>query len=238
MHWHENLELLYFVDGVANVTCNTEVIQANEGDIVFINSNYLHYIESMTDYCKYHCLIVDKNFCESFDINVDNTIIQSLINNKMLNEFFNTIITEMSNKSPYYKSIVKIKSIELLLHIYRNFVIDKNNLIDTSSNKLRMVKEGISYIRAHYKENITIDDICKSIGFSKYYFCRTFKEITGKTVIDYVNFLRCDNARKLLCSGNYNVSESAEVCGFKNLSYFSKTYKSYMGKLPSTEYKS
>ena len=60
---------------------------------------------------------------------------------------------------------------------------------------------------------------------------QVFKEVTRRTPVDYINFIRCNYARNLLLSGRYNVSESAEMSGFKNLSYFSKTYKKYMGCL-------
>lgn len=43
----------------------------------------------------------------------------------------------------------------------------------------------------------------------------------------------CVIYRKLLVSGRYNVGESAEHSGFSNLSFFAKTYKKYMGELPS-----
>ena len=68
---------------------------------------------------------------------------------------------------------------------------------------------------------------------SKYYFCRIFKNITGSTVIKYLNMYRCMKARELLSSGKYTVSEAALECGFENMSYFSKTYKAYSGSVPS-----
>ena len=53
--------------------------------------------------------------------------------------------------------------------------------------------------------------------------------------MDYLNFLRCSNARRLMASGKYNVSESAAMSGFKSLSYFSRVYRRQMGVLPSAE---
>ena len=78
-----------------------------------------------------------------------------------------------------------------------------------------------------------MDSVCRETGFSKSYICHTFKEVTGQTVLDYVNFLRCNHARSLLASGKYNVGESALQSGFSNLSYFSRTYRRIMGELPS-----
>lgn len=238
MHWHENLEILYFIDGKAQITCDMNVIEAEAYDIVCINSNKLHSIMSLSDCCKYYCLIIDKNLCESFDSSVKNVIIKSIIRDSSATLLFDKIVKEMFEKKVYHKSIVKANSIELFLYLCRYFSVDENILLDTISNtKLTMVKSSIEYIKNNFKDNITIDDICKNIGFSKYYFCRVFKEVTNKTVVDYINFLRCDNARKLLATGNYNATESAELCGFKNLSYFSKIYKKYIGRLPSIEYR-
>ena len=53
--------------------------------------------------------------------------------------------------------------------------------------------------------------------------------------MDYVNFARCSQARRLLITGRYNVTEAAQRSGFENLSYFTRTYKRYMGALPSRE---
>ena len=127
---------------------------------------------------------------------------------------------------------------ELLVYLYRHYVASEELLAKSSENyrKLMMVKEATAYIRGHFADTLAIEEICERVGFSKFYFCRAFKEVTGRTAVDYINYLRCSNARKLLASG-YNVSESAEQSGFGNLSYFSKVYKKYMGQLPSREKK-
>lgn len=237
MHWHENIEILYFVLGKGNVAINTDIFEVNKGDIIFINSNSLHYINSITDSCQYYCLIIDKDLCDALDISISDIIIKNIVKDDKAILIFKSIVEEMKEEKAYFKTMVKAISIELLMYLYRNFAFDKNDLIDTNKTKLKMIKSSISYIKNHFKEDISIDDICDNIGFSKYYFCRVFKEITGRTVIDYLNLLRCNNAKKLLISGDYNVSEAAEICGFNNLSYFSKIYKRYMGSLPSSEYK-
>lgn len=49
----------------------------------------------------------------------------------------------------------------------------------------------------------------------------------------FLNMTRCTHARDLLLSGGTCVAECALRCGFQHLSYFTKTYKRYMGELPS-----
>ena len=60
-------------------------------------------------------------------------------------------------------------------------------------------------------------------------------EVTGYSPISFLNLLRCTRAQEYLTSGRFNVSETAALCGFENLSYFSRTYKKHMGMLPSSK---
>lgn len=99
----------------------------------------------------------------------------------------------------------------------------------------RSVTAAIIYIRKHYDEHLTLDGISKSIFVNKYTLTRIFKEMTGQTVVEYINEYRCKQAARLIRDG-CRINESARLCGFSNMSFFTKTFKRYIGKLPS-EYK-
>lgn len=53
--------------------------------------------------------------------------------------------------------------------------------------------------------------------------------------VKYRNDLRLHLAQTKLQSGEYTVSEAAELCGFSNLSYFTRLYKKQFGRLPKDE---
>ena len=146
------------------------------------------------------------------------------------------IIRNNSNKNDYFKEFIKSDILQILIHIKRNHAQKNSSLIKIKdNNKILMVREIINYLKENYKEEISIDHICNHVAFSKYYTCRTFKEVTGQTILDHINHIRCINARNLILYNGYTISESAYKSGFNNLSYFSKTYKKYMGLLPSEE---
>lgn len=88
------------------------------------------------------------------------------------------------------------------------------------------------YIRQNMKSCLTLEDIAAYVGISKYYFTREFKRITGQTVFEYINVVRCKEAKRLITQG-MTVSLAAQTCGFENLSYFTRTYKKCIGELPS-----
>lgn len=238
MHWHENIELLYFWSGSSIVTCDTIPVRAASGELVIVNSCVLHSIQSMTPSCNYLCLIVDKAFCENYDLSVGEINFSSVVRDEEVSQHFGRILREMADREPYYKTAVKAEVLALLTRLFRIAVTEKKLTENVrNSGQLAMVRKAITYIQQQYKEELPIDAICEHVGFSKYYFCRAFHEIVGKTVVEYINHLRCEYARKLLATGHYNVSECAERSGFRNLSYFTRTYKRYVGMLPSENYK-
>ena len=62
--------------------------------------------------------------------------------------------------------------------------------------------------------------------------CKEFKKYTGTTIVEYINQYRITKAIDYLGDG-LNVSETASLCGFENLSFFTKIFKRYTANNPS-----
>lgn len=231
-HWHENIELIYCVEGCGTVVSDLLHIPISQGDIAVINANQLH--SFYTDqFCRYYCLIADKSLFENLDFPLE-TDLKAKLQDALAARYFEDIVTEMKLCLPYYKTAVKTTVISLFLFLYRNYSDSSSPMQNRrQNNRIEMVKASLRYIRRHYTEALSIDSICKNIGFSKYYFCHAFRDITGRSVVSYINFLRCNRAHTLLASGEYTIGEAAEQSGFQNLSYFTKCYKKEIGELPS-----
>ena len=82
-----------------------------------------------------------------------------------------------------------------------------------------------------------IYEIADHIGISKYHLAREFKYITGHTIIEQINILKCNEAKKLIESGK-SVTEAATLLGFNDLPYFSQVFKRMNGVTPSAYRKS
>ncbi len=233
MHWHENIELLLFTSGRANILCNAVQLHAEQDDLVIIQPYALHSIESVTNQCEYYCLIIDRKFCHQFGLPVDLWPVQNLIQDHHIRQLYENIISENQKQPPYYKAAVRAYAIQLLTQLLRMGKSADPAESKHNSQQLEMVRKAMSYITLHYAQSVSVEDIARAAGYSKYYFCRIFKEITNRTVVAYLKELRCDRARQLICTGACNVSESAEKCGYHNLSYFTRSYKQVFGILPS-----
>lgn len=233
-HWHENVELLFFTEGEAQILINAESVSAKAGDVVVIPGSAVHSVQSITDTSRYYCLIVEHTFCERCGLNLEEMNLQCCICDIGLQEKYNNIVLEFSKKEKHYQTEILSEVLSLLVYLARNCNISsKTESNELSGRQLAMVKKTFAYIEQHYNEEITTDMLAERVGFSKYYFCHVFKKITAMTPVVYVNYIRCKKAQELLASGVANVSEAAEQSGFYNLSYFTRTYKKYIGMLPS-----
>lgn len=61
-------------------------------------------------------------------------------------------------------------------------------------DKKALVNKSIDYILAHLEEPISIEDVANQLSFSKYYFCRMFKEETGEGVYSFIKRLKVEQS--------------------------------------------
>ncbi len=81
--------------------------------------------------------------------------------------------------------------------------------------------------------NLTISQLAEQAGVSETYFRREFRECFDTSPSAYLKKIRIENARLLLSTGYYTVSEVASRCGFQNLSYFSYEFHRLTGQTPT-----
>ena len=231
-HWHEHLEVLLILKGVCRVKAGNVTHTLYTGDLILFSPDCPHDIAGAQTNCEYFCITIDRRFCTDFGIPANRGQFSQLQRNGEANKCLLRIIKLLSEKPFCYRQEVKALCLQMLTILYREH--DNGESHSTGGNNT-MISDAIEYLNAHFAEPISVEEISKYVGFSKYYFCRCFKEVTGLTVVNYINFLRCSNARRLIRSGQYNISESATISGFNNLSYFSRTYTKHIGHPPSDE---
>ncbi|MCL2351869.1 MAG: AraC family transcriptional regulator, partial [Firmicutes bacterium] len=99
-------------------------------------------------------------------------------------------------------------------------------------NLSQNIKKAKDFIEAHYREDITRDDIARHVYLNPMYLSRLFKKETGTLLSDYILNRRIEAARRLLTETNKNISTIAESVGYANLSYFAKAFRNVLGVTP------
>ena len=103
---------------------------------------------------------------------------------------------------------------------------------EASYSERNMVEKSILYMSEHFTEKITLKSLADISGKSVSYYGKTFKKLYGVTPIEYLLSIRIAYAKRLLENGS-SVTETAEMCGFSDLYYFSKAFKLREGVSPS-----
>lgn len=102
---------------------------------------------------------------------------------------------------------------------------------DTSRLNAGSLQELINWTQQNYMNKITLDEVAKMMGYSKYYFCSRFKTLTGITYLNYLNSVRVSNACLRLQDGQ-SVQKVCADCGFDNVSYFIQVFKKVQHMTP------
>jgi len=78
-----------------------------------------------------------------------------------------------------------------------------------------------------------INSLCNEVGMSRSQLHRKLKAVTGRSTSDFVRSHRIQRAAQLFNGGYGNVTEVAYAVGFRNLSYFSRSFKEIFDLQPS-----
>ena len=102
------------------------------------------------------------------------------------------------------------------------------------SGKSKYINEALYYIAEHFSDqDIVVKKIADHIGLSEGHLSHTFKKETDYTVNAYITRFRIRAAMRLLKDCRHKVYEVAETVGYKDLTYFSSTFKKLVGLSPS-----
>ena len=228
LNWHENIELLYFKEGEGSVSRGSERISVRAGDIVILPANAMHGVSAKR--VVYDCLIIDRGLSLSAGIDTSNLSFPALVRDRNLGALILKVAEAMRTVEAYRVCAVRGSVLTLLSYLCTHYA---SAYAESDSRTVEGVKKALRYIRDHVGDSITMDALARVAGFSKFHFSREFKRVTSHTVVTYLNLVRIEKAKHMLSTGNYNVSEVALLCGFNNLSYFSKIFREQIGVTPS-----
>lgn len=246
-HWHEHLQIYYFTDGTAYLECGQKKFNVAAGSIVIINSNELHYLESYSDDLKFYAIRIEPIFLFSNQedllqakylapLALNRITFKNLIQNDLqILECIKTILKEYSSKEIGYELAIKADIYQLIVYLLRGYVdkVLNENEFEERIRILNKFERVFRLIEEKYAEKLSLNALADCVSFSPHHFCRTFKQMTGKTTTDYINGIRLDKATYYLKQTDLNITEIAMKCGFDNINYFSRLFRKHYDITPT-----
>jgi len=238
-HFHEQMEIIYVTNGKVHVTMEDgESRTLTPGDIAVFGENVVHDIKHLND---------DKTgfFTLFFSVRQVLKAIAGEDYNDHIYQikeyaYYNT--SDGENQAEIAKCIEKTTSVknsgksgtyELLFGLLCEIIgylrqlgfISRPTESDTKTT--HSVMEAINYISKNFKEKISPKDIADHVYFSVDYLGKVFKRATGKTLMEYISFVRIEEAKNLLLTTSMSISDVGAEVGFSSSSYFIRCFKKY-----------
>lgn len=91
----------------------------------------------------------------------------------------------------------------------------------------------LAYVRTNLERTITLDDLAREVGMSISSFSRTFKEVIGRTPMQFVMAYRIEQAISMMEDPLVPLGDVAHACGFADQAHFSRSFKQLIGMTPS-----
>ncbi|MBE7079132.1 MAG: helix-turn-helix domain-containing protein [Clostridiales bacterium] len=240
-HWHTNLELIRVLDGELLLTLDNRATLLRAGDVAFINSETVH--GATPRECRYDCIVFNLAFLKTGNAACDAFLDSLLSHTAFLHEFpkdetvkqcVHAVFDEIAaaDDEPPFKTIGLFHTLLGEIRKKELFISHLPPANGQDGKKVNKLKSVLAYIRENFAKDITLEDMALIAGFSEKYFCKFFKDMTGTTPVQYLLTYRIERAARKLLGSDLSVTQIAYDCGFNDLSYFIKTFKTFKGVSP------
>jgi AraC-like DNA-binding protein len=253
-HKHEFIEIAFIAYGSCMHTYHGYDVKLIPGDVFVITPHEEHSYKVSAKTVIYNCLFYPEALGEDWDkLRNIKSIFDLLIVEPFyrleserqailhlepseaasLESLLKKMVEEQEKKHGDFELIQKSNLIILLCLLGRVWEKQFNESKILYGGKRDLLAEAIHFIENNTNSELKIEDIAARVYLSPNYFRKVFKELTGLTLIEYINRIRISKACKLLNEENMMVSQVAEMVGINDLNYFSRLFKSLAGCTPS-----
>ena len=135
----------------------------------------------------------------------------------------NSIVIDFINNQNYLYEIIRFlsKQFEMIMNATGN--PSRDTILD----------DILFYIDHNFKNNIKLETIAPLFGYNSAYLGKIFNKTVGESFNSYIDHRRIDYSKQLLLENKLKVYEIAEQVGYKNVDYFHKKFKKYVGESPA-----
>jgi AraC family transcriptional regulator, melibiose operon regulatory protein len=246
-HAHEEVEIMYVIDGKCIVETADQSVSMKKGDFILLDSNVPHRLIVEKDSpCR--MLNVEFSFIKKEGcfpsvkdlVSENNNLAEFLLLNRPYvvlkdpNEIYYTLknlVLEMDKKEPGKEIMIQLHLAQLLIQISRMVIEERKNERDYQQANV-YVKKTIEYLHQNYDCNIQVKDIGDTVNIHPGYLHRIFKKQTGFTIMEYLTSLRMEKAKMLLADTDIPVIEISYYVGINSRQYFSYLFKKHTNKTP------
>ena len=240
-HWHNGLEILYLLEGSEDCYLGEEeCIRMKKGDFLVINSRVVHSVQCPRQ-CREMLIQIPYPMMKRFIPQIDGLefVCEKITGKKQRMDTFlvESALSALAELHPFRSPEETLEFYSQIYHLLA--VLVKDFSVSVTSDKMEISEKYMerlgmitSYVKEHYMEEISLQEIARLVSLNPDYFTRFFKKYMGMTFLDYVNSVRMEHVVRDLQRTDLSVQKLLEIHGFTNYKLFMKMYKSRFESTP------
>ena len=222
VHSHDFYEFEYVMSGEGVLTVNGREYSIRRGDMCFVTPFDEHSYRSKKELKLLTVHFKLNNNESTSDMDVIDACVTKC-NKAMINAF--EILAEACDNEELYEQLCS-KTLELIAVLFLQKVkTEKKN----TSNE---ITRAVEYMNLNFRNDISLKEISRYVGYSQEHFSRQFKRYTGKNFIKYLTDIRLLHAEKLLLESELTITVICYECGFGCPKSFNRAFKEKYGCSP------
>lgn len=242
IHFHEELELLFLLEGRVSIEAGCDKWQIEKEDILMINSGIRHSLHALREgsiICK---LMIPHQFIGSYINNSFYLIWCNSVSDKaddygkirkMLKELARHCLIKKDFDFYYQGKIYQLLSCLIEEYLITNEDIRYHDRISKEDERISQI---LSYIQENYNKEISLKDLAKKLYLTDAYLSRFIKKVLGRNFWEYLNSVKLHYVVEDLLYSTKSITRIAMDNGFANMATFNKSFRNMYHMTPS-EYK-
>lgn len=239
-HFHQDLEILYVLDGGLEIQIESEKYELGKGDFLLINANKRHSIreteeELLTASFRINFSMLAEYLGTNQILFWCNTTADKNEAYEQLRKILDRVLNRFYDKegegalylnSIYYEALYVLNS-------YFRIKADDSRLKDDVTPDNSRVFEIQNYVQANYQKQISLNDLAKKLYLSNAYLSKYIKKRFGLSFLEYVNNIRLFHAVDEMLYTDKKITRIALDNGFPTTASFNKVFKEVYNMTPS-----
>lgn len=243
-HFHPWWEILYIVSGERTFFYANRTLHIQAGTFLCIAPGVLHRaINPADEVCSLYNLYFGDNgnptssedsrmhSIQGLLDDLDPCIALSPSNQAVVTSLFERVAHELLNPQKSTDALVWSLVTQMLVCVQRENGIDTSS-VQVSEHMKGRLSELMDYLNAHFREDLTLEDVARRFDVTPAHLSRTFKKATRFGFVEYINTQRVAECCRLLRTTDLSVLDIALQCGFGSLTQFGRCFRELTGSSP------
>ncbi len=227
-HCHDFYEIIFLINGSARQTVNEHSFYMNSGDGIILGPNDAHCFTEQSE----DVLLVGLSVHSEEFLSIKKTMeIKSISDKKTFRSESTGLVYELCKMIECERA--PIQNAKLLLGYFLTLFSEGSNN-DSFDRVGSRIDAALSEIKNEMSLKNAISELAKRTSYSYPHLYRLTRKYYGKTPHELIFEMKMDTAYQKLIFTDAPISVIADSIGFDSFAHFSKAFKKYFGKSPSS----